>query len=128
MNLPFGDKTFSTLAQQVTSRSAVNPCLWACLVISLPLFGFASYTTGIKAFCYFIIALLPVATFIFSYIYLLVNNPKYLRSEEYQLKAEALNIFGDKDNPLNANADNIISVVAITNPALPALQPPEKTT
>jgi hypothetical protein len=126
MNHPFDGKTVSALAQQVTTRSAVNPCLWACLVISLPLFVLSAWTDGLKSFFFFIIALLPIAAFIFSYIYLLMVKPNYLRSEEYQLRAEALEILGDKDNSLHADAHNIVSLVGITNPSLPALPAPGK--
>lgn len=125
MLYPFQGKTISTLAQQVTTESAVNPCLWACVVISLPLFILSARTEGVKSFWFFIIGLLPVFTFVCSYVYLLLYNPKYLRSEEYQLRSEALGIFGDKDNVLNANADDVVTV-AITNPILPRLLPPGK--
>ena len=118
---PFGDKTLSRLAQQVTTHSAVNPCLWASLVISLPLFYLSTAVAGWKSVAFFIIALLPVLLFFFSYLYLLIYNPKYLRSEEYQLKAEALQLLGDKDNLLKADADDVVS---ITNPILPSLPPP----
>lgn len=124
MGHPFGTKTVSSLAKQVTSRSAVNPSLWACLVISIPLFVLSACTTGIKAVCFFVIALFPVGAFIFSYVYLLIRNPQYLRSEEYQLRAEALGLFGDKDNPLNADAADVVSIVAISDPSRPALPQP----
>jgi hypothetical protein len=49
---------------------------------------------------------------------MLFKNPKLLRSEDFHLRAEAMGLFGDKDNPLNADASDIVAV--ITNPALPA--------
>ncbi len=118
MKLPFDGKSITTLGEQASSKSAVNPSLWACLVISLPLFFFSTEISGILRFCFIVIAFLPVATFIVSYLYLLFKNPRYLRSEEYQLRAEAMGLFGNKDNPLNADATDVISV--INNPLLPA--------
>jgi hypothetical protein len=123
---PFGGRTVSALAQQVTSKSAVNPCLWACLVISVPLFSISAFVDGIKFALFFGIALIPVAVYVFSYIYLLIYNPKYLRSEEYQLKAQAIELLGDRDNPLSADAADVVSIIGITNPTLPALPPPGK--
>ena len=114
MPLPFN---IESVAKQVGVKSAVNASLWCCLVISLPLFFLSSQTVGLKSIAFFFVALLPLFAFIFSYIYFLFKNPNYLRSEGYHLRADALRLFGDRDNPLRATADNAISV--ITNPQLP---------
>jgi len=108
-----------TLAKQISVKSAVNPCIWMCLVISIPLFLLSSQVDRILSLVFVFLGSLPILAFIFSFIYLLFTNPNYLRSEDYQLRAETLKIFGDKDNPFNATAGNVISV--ITNPSLPAL-------
>lgn len=115
---PLDSKTLATFAQQVSSKSAVNPTLWACVVISLPLFVLTATVSGWLSIAFFVVALIPVNLFLGSYIYMLFKNPKLLRSEDFHLRAEAMGIFGDKDNPLNANASDIVAV--ITNPALPA--------
>lgn len=114
---PIDSKTLATFAQQVSSKSAVNPTLWACAVISLPLFILAAIATSWIAIAFFIVALIPIALFLGSYIYMLFKNPNLLRSEDFHLRAEAMGLFGDKDNPLNADASDVIAV--ITNPALP---------
>lgn len=117
MNFPFRT---DSLAQQVAVKSAVNPSLWACVVISAPLFILASRTIGWLSVASFIVALIPVGAFAFSYLYLLFKNPEYLRSEEYQLRMNSMRLLGDKDNPLHADAEDIVSM--INNPRLP---PPE---
>ena len=61
-----------------------------------------------------VIGFIPVASFVLSYLYLLFTNPDYLRSEEYQLRAQSLKLLGDRDNMLGAKA---IDVVSVTNPA-----------
>ena len=114
------NKHITSLAQQVSSKSAVNPSLWACFVISLPLFLLASKNQNGLSIYFFIIACLPLIAFLISYLFLLFKNPKYLRSEEYQLRAEAMDMIGDKDNPFHSEAQDIISV--IHNPMLPALK------
>ncbi len=73
---------------------------------------------GVLVFVFIGIAFLPILAFIISYMYLLFKHPNYLRSEEYQLKAESLKLLGDKDNRLNAQAGHVISIV--TNPQLPS--------
>ena len=121
MNLPFQT---DSLAQQVAVKSAVNPSLWACVVISIPLFILASRTEGWFSAASFIVALIPVGAFAFSYLYLLFKNPEYLRSEEYQLRMNSMRLLGDKDNPLHADAGDIVSV--INNPRLPSPHAQEK--
>jgi len=115
MELPFKADQF---VQKITVQSAVNPSLWACVVISIPLFILSSKTSGWFSIVGFITALLLILVFIFSYIYLLFKNPEYLRSEGYQLKMNTMRLLGDKDNPLQANAGDIVSVMS--NPKLPA--------
>ena len=121
MHLPFRT---DSLAQQVAVKSAVNPSLWACVVISIPLFVLASKTEGWLSIASFIVALVPVGAFAFSYLFLLFKNSEYLRSEEYQLRMNSMRLLGDKDNPLHANAENIVSV--INNPRLPPPDAQEK--
>jgi len=119
MNSPF--RTSYSLAQQVAVKSAVNPSLWASVVISLPLFVLATRTSGWITVVIVIVALIPILIFAFSYLYLLFKNPEYLRSEEYQLRMNSMRLLGDKDNPLYANAGDLVSLV--NNPMLP---PPGK--
>ena len=89
MSLPFRT---DSLAKQVAVKSAVNPSLWACVVISVPLFVLSSKTDGWLPIASFIVALIPVGAFAFSYLYLLFKNPEYLRSEEYQLRMNSLRL------------------------------------
>ncbi|MFA7252349.1 MAG: hypothetical protein WC027_00635 [Candidatus Paceibacterota bacterium] len=103
-----------SIAKQITVRSAVNPSLWACVVISLPMFFACTQVIGWLSVAFFVIALMPVLAFFVSYLFLLFKAPNYLRSEEYQLKAEALRCFGDKDNFFDAKAGDVIKM--ITNP------------
>lgn len=116
--LPLDSKTLASFAQQVSSRSAVNPTLWACAVVSLPLFILSATTSGWLPVAFFVVALIPVVLFLASYTYMLFKNPKLLRSEDFHLRADAMGLFGDKDNPMQADATHVVAM--ITNPALPA--------
>ncbi|UEG49372.1 hypothetical protein LK994_12090 [Ferruginibacter lapsinanis] len=49
----------------------------------------------------------------FGYFYFTFTNPDYLRSEQYHLRKQSLEILGDKDNLLPVDARNIVD---ITNP------------
>lgn len=49
----------------------------------------------------------------FGYVYFTFRNPDYLRSEEYHLRKQSLEILGDKENLLPIDGQ---SIVDITNP------------
>jgi hypothetical protein len=49
----------------------------------------------------------------FGYFYFTFKNPDYLRSEQYHLRKQSLEILGDKDKLLPIDAQNIVH---ITNP------------
>ena len=49
----------------------------------------------------------------FGYFYFTFTNPDYLRSEQYHLRKQSLEILGDKDNLLPVDGQNIVD---ITNP------------
>jgi len=49
----------------------------------------------------------------FGYFYFTFKNPDYLRSEEYHLRKQSLEILGDKENLLPIDGQNIVD---ITNP------------
>lgn len=103
---------------KITVKSAVNPLLWAIGLIALPLFVLSTITKNNSlAIGMFVVASLIVITFIYSYCRFLHINPDYLRSEEYQLKAQSLKLLGDKDHPAEVNVSAIVTVV--TNPSLP---------
>lgn len=49
----------------------------------------------------------------FGYFFFTFKNPDYLRSEEYHLRKQSLEILGDKDKLLPVDPQNIVD---ITNP------------
>lgn len=49
----------------------------------------------------------------FGYFYFTFKNPDYLRTEEYQLRKQSIEILGDKEKLLPVDGQNIVD---ITNP------------
>ena len=105
-------------------KSPINPILFVCTVIGLPLFVMAALTEGYKFVIFLIIAIALVIAFLIAYFYLLFNNPEYLRSERYQLQMNKIRFYGDKDNPRSIEIGNFNSLVK--NPKQNLL-PEEKT-
>lgn len=50
---------------------------------------------------------LSVITMLFVFIYFSIKNPDYLRSEDYHLRKQSMEILGDKENYLPIDAKEI---------------------
>ncbi len=59
---------------------------------------------------FIIFGALPLVGSIIAYGYFMFTNPDYLRSEEYHLKKQSLELLGDKDNILRASASDVVAV------------------
>ena len=49
--------------------------------------------------------------FFVAYFYLLLKNPEYLRSEQYQFQMNQMRFYGDKDNPKNIEIGKTNSLI-----------------
>ena len=108
---------FSKLTQQVSSIKVKNVVdmplfygLWI-LVITFIASIFTKYEWVLIVLFSFAGLLFLIAGF--GYFYFTFKNPDYLRSEQYVLKKQSLEIFGTKENPISINGQNIVD---ITNP------------
>jgi vacuolar-type H+-ATPase subunit I/STV1 len=108
---------WSKLTQQVSTIKVKN-------VVDMPLFyglfilAFALISSVLSKYAWVTVVLfsfagLLFALAIFGYIYFTFKNPDYLRSEQYHLRKQSLEILGDKDKLLPIDANNIVQ---ITNP------------
>jgi hypothetical protein len=79
----------------VQTKSALNPALWFCAVISLPLFGISAALSGWKSDAVFAIACIPIVITCLLLMFYGFFRPKYLQSEGFQLRDRALTLFGD---------------------------------
>lgn len=53
-----------------------------------------------------------------GYIYFAITKPDYLRSEEYNLKKQSLEIMGDKENYLPVDMHNVVNIISPQSPKL----------
>lgn len=81
---------------------------------ALCLFLAAFGTNSTLVMPFFILGAILVAAVIIAFGYFSYKNPDYLRSEEYQIKKEALALYGSKGTELSADAGH---VALIANPA-----------
>jgi len=82
------------------------------ILLGLLVFGVAAYFIE-TLWVLIVIAIAPCALlflFIGSYIYCLLRNPDLLRSEEYNIKKQVIEVLGDKENYLPVDAEHLASI------------------
>jgi hypothetical protein len=79
-------------------RSAVNPMLWLCAIITTPaLLAFALRPNSSRWLLVFAVA--PEAAAIIGYLFLMVFDRDYLQSEEFQLRKMEIERIEEKGKP-----------------------------
>jgi len=110
------------LAQDASARlrvrSALNPLLWLCGIVSPTCFAFGLYFTGAIQIWLVLAGIVPILFTCFVASYFTVKKPEKLQSEDYQLRKQALELIQQKGTRFSIEA---ASVEAIANPQLPAL-------
>lgn len=106
---------------RLTVKSALNPILWLCGIITVPSIVALGFTST-PAWWMILLAFLPVGTAIFGFLYLLLFDRDKLQSEDYQIRKRSLEMIEQKgdDHPSLA-----VDVFTIANPALKALESKE---
>jgi hypothetical protein len=102
-------------ASRLLVRSALNPMLWLCGIISLPCFMFAVFVRDVWPLALLLLCIgsAPIIGTIVGFLYLMVVAPEKLQSEEYQIRHEALEVIKQKGTRAAISPS---SVVAIANP------------
>ena len=82
-------------------KSALNPILWLCGIVVVPVLIF-----------------LPVSVAVLGFLVLLVFDRDKLQSEDFQIRKQSLELIQEKGDPVPINAT---SIDAIANPGRPQL-------
>ena len=106
---------------RINVRSALNPILWLCGLVTVPGLVLASLLPETPNWLVAIIVA-PVAVAIVGFVYLLFTDPDRLQSESYQLRKQALELIEEKGDPRIIDAT---AVALVSNPELRALPEPE---
>ena len=104
---------------RLTVKSALNPMLWFCAVVDIPIIVIMTIVHNTVPpwllIGFFVLICIPIVTLVFSAIYLLFKDRDKLQSEDYQIRKRTLDIIGQKGDP----ATLLISQTeAIANPEL----------
>ena len=84
-------------ASKLHVKSALNPMLWLCGIVSLPCFIMAYLLSeSLMALAFLSMGAIPVAATIFGFLWFMIKEPEKLQSEEYQLRHEAIDVIRQK--------------------------------
>ena len=102
-------------AHRLHVRSALNPMLWLCAIIS-PIFLTFAYLFRGEDICLWLIiaAFVPVGVTCLAFIGFALLKPEKLQSEDYQIRHESLQIIQQKSGQVTLPP---VSIEAIANPA-----------
>jgi hypothetical protein len=80
-------------------RSALNPILWLCGIITVPTLLTLPFLTNPPSWL-MVLAFLPVVAAILGFIFLLIVDRDKLQSESFQLRKRELEIIQEKGGPI----------------------------
>src|SRR5580700_4942289 len=111
-----------TAAGRLRVRSALNPMLWLCGIISLPclLGAWLAHGTEPIATILAICGAMPIGITCIIAVYFSVFRPEKLQSEEYQIRHEALELIKEKGSKVEVSP---ASLEVIANPVHQQLAP-----
>lgn len=95
-------------ASRLTVKSALNPVLWTLGIVEIPSIT-AAMILDETPWWLIVVIFFPLALFGFGFLYLLINDPDKLQSEEYQLQKKQLDIVENKGwgSPLIIQPDEL---------------------
>lgn len=108
-------------ATHLRVKSALNPMLWLCGIVSLPCFILGYVVHGIEPLATMLVYIgaAPIVATIFGFLYLMVKAPEKLQSEDYQIRHETLELIKQKGTTVEVSAS---SLDAIANPIRPLIR------
>jgi len=105
-------------ASKLLVKSALNPMLWLCGIISTFCYGMAYFARGIEPLATVLVYVgsAPIVATIIGFFYFMIFAPEKLQSEEYQIRHETLEFIRQKGSSIEISPS---SLEAITNPGNP---------
>jgi len=98
-------------------RSALNPALWMCAIVTMPTLVLFAYR-GNEILLIF--AATPLGMAIVGFLFLLFFDRDKLQSEDFQIRKQSLELIQEKGMRVPIDSK---TVERISNPELPALPP-----
>lgn len=122
--MPFRDIITAKIIEaggRLTVRSALNPILWLCAIITGPSLAVVPFVQPAPVWL-IVLAYLPVGAAILGFLFLLLFDRDKLQSEDYQLRKRTLELMQEKGGPVSIADDTVEVIADVTTPTPPALE------
>jgi len=114
---------FGDIGGRLRVKSALNPVLWLCAIVTIPTLYIISKQEGSTPLWLILIATAPVGCAVLGFIFLLIFDRDKLQSEDYQIRKKTLDIIQEKGDKFPVLATDI---QAIANPYVKKLPTDKK--
>jgi hypothetical protein len=91
---------------RLTVRSALNPVLWLCAIVSIPTMIVYSLMPSKPVWLAFL-SCAPIAATVLGFFFLLVFDRDKLQSEEYQIRKRSLELIEEKGGRYAIDANTV---------------------
>jgi hypothetical protein len=98
---------------RVRVRSALNPALWLCGIVSISSFSIGAWSSGAFQTALFVVGCAPISLVIGAFIYFMIRDPDRLQSEDYLIQQRALTLIQEKGGKIPISPT---SIEVIANP------------
>ena len=102
-------------------KSALNPILWLCAIITIPCIGALAYIDPPPPIWLIILAFIPVGCAAIGFLFLLIMDRDKLQSEDYQIRKQSLELIQQKGDALPISSASIQSIANPIYDSLPEL-------
>lgn len=109
-------QTASNAVERLRVRSALNPALWLCFIVTAPALVATPFFPTAAPSWFIITALTPVLLAALGFLVLLFWDRDKLQSEDYQLRKQSLELIQEKGASITIDPASINS---IANPDVP---------
>lgn len=104
--------------QRLKVKSALNPVLWLCGLITVPTLGYGAINPQLPIWI-IVIGCAPTVVALYSYMHFMFTDKDRLQSEEFQIQKRTIELAQQKGEALPSDPRHIPT---ISNPKLPAIQ------
>jgi hypothetical protein len=104
--------------QRLKVKSALNPVLWLCGIITAPTLGLGAVNPDLATWV-IVIGCAPTIVALFSYLYFMFTDKDRLQSEEFQIQKRTIELAQQKGEPSPHEPKN---VPITSNPELPVIE------
>lgn len=104
--------------QRLKVKSALNPVLWLCGLITVPTLGYGAINPQLPIWV-IVIGCAPTVVALYSYMHFMFTDKDRLQSEEFQIQKRTIELAQQKGEPQPYDPRNM---PAISNPQLQAIE------